>query len=67
MAQEKSRLDWVDAAKGISIILVVMMHSAYGVGTETGRRGLPPLRHRLGNAVPHARVLPDLGPVSVAR
>ena len=33
------RLDWVDAAKGISIILVVMMHSAYGVGEATGEAG----------------------------
>jgi uncharacterized membrane protein YcfT len=34
------RLDWVDAAKGLSIILVVMMHSAYGVGEETGSAGV---------------------------
>jgi len=31
-----ARLDWVDTAKGLSIILVVMMHSAYGVGEATG-------------------------------
>lgn len=36
---ETRRLDWVDAAKGISIILVVMMHSAYGVGEQTGAAG----------------------------
>lgn len=36
----KQRLDWVDAAKGLSIILVVMMHSAYGVGEETGGTGV---------------------------
>lgn len=50
MAQEKSRLDWVDAAKGISIILVVMMHSAYGVGTETGSAGY--LHYVIGWATP---------------
>ena len=41
MAQslDQGRLDWVDVAKGICIILVVMMHSTLGVekaiGTET--------------------------------
>ena len=49
-AQEKSRLDWVDAAKGISIILVVMMHSAYGVGEETGAAGF--LHYVIGWATP---------------
>lgn len=34
------RLDWVDAAKGISILLVVMMYSAYSVGEDTGGIGL---------------------------
>ncbi|WP_417310889.1 acyltransferase family protein [Devosia sp.] len=34
------RLDWVDAAKGLSIILVVMMHSAYGVGEQLGDVGI---------------------------
>lgn len=33
------RLDWVDMAKGISIILVVMMYSAYSVGEDTGGIG----------------------------
>lgn len=33
------RLDWVDVAKGLSIILVVMMHSAYGVGEQTDGTG----------------------------
>ena len=32
------RHDWVDAAKGLSIILVVMMYSAYNVGKYTGDR-----------------------------
>lgn len=35
----KSRLSWVDAAKGISILLVVMMYSAYSVGEDTGGIG----------------------------
>lgn len=39
MSGHSSRLDWVDTAKGLSIILVVMMHSAYGVGEETGGAG----------------------------
>lgn len=34
-----NRHAWVDLAKGISIILVVMMHATYGVGEETGRVG----------------------------
>jgi uncharacterized membrane protein YcfT len=34
------RLQWVDLAKGLSIILVVMMHSAYGVGQEIGGTGV---------------------------
>ncbi len=33
------RLDWVDAAKGISILLVVMLHSTLGVGSEAGATG----------------------------
>jgi len=32
----QNRLDWVDAAKGLSIILVVMMYAAYSVGEDTG-------------------------------
>src|ERR1043166_6815366 len=37
------RLDWVDVAKGICIVLVVMMHSTFGVertiGTSTSLHG----------------------------
>ena len=33
------RLAWVDTAKGICIILVVMMHSTLGVGDAVGREG----------------------------
>ena len=36
MSESKQRLEWVDTAKGISILLVVMMHSAIGVGEVTG-------------------------------
>jgi uncharacterized membrane protein YcfT len=50
MSGEARRLDWVDAAKGVSIILVVMMHSAYGVGEETGGAGY--LHYVIGWATP---------------
>jgi uncharacterized membrane protein YcfT len=39
MTARADRMDWVDVAKGLSIILVVMMHSASGVGEETGNAG----------------------------
>lgn len=35
-AHSKSRVDWVDYAKGICIILVVMMHSTLGVEKAAG-------------------------------
>jgi uncharacterized membrane protein YcfT len=34
-----NRLDWVDYAKGICIIMVVMMHSTLGVEAASGREG----------------------------
>src|ERR1700704_666612 len=34
-----SRIDWVDYAKGICIVMVVMMHSVLGVEHEAGRTG----------------------------
>ncbi len=37
-APETGRLAWVDVAKGICIILVVMMHSTLGVGEAMGAR-----------------------------
>ena len=40
MSGNANRLSWVDTAKGLSIVLVVMMHSAYGVGAETGQAGI---------------------------
>jgi uncharacterized membrane protein YcfT len=45
-----NRLDWVDAAKGLSIILVVMMHSAYGVGEDLNGTGV--LHYVIGWATP---------------
>lgn len=45
-----NRLDWVDAAKGISILLVVMMYSAYSVGEDTGGIGF--LHYIIGFATP---------------
>jgi uncharacterized membrane protein YcfT len=39
MASEASRVGWVDTAKGICIIFVVMMHSTLGVGLAMGGEG----------------------------
>lgn len=50
MSARGTRLEWVDMAKGLSIILVVMMHSAYGVGEETGSAGY--LHYVIGWATP---------------
>jgi uncharacterized membrane protein YcfT len=50
MSVNQNRLEWVDAAKGISIILVVMMHSAYGVGEDLGGVGI--LHYVIGWATP---------------
>lgn len=36
---EKTRLDWVDMAKGLSIFLVVTMYCAASVGEDTGQTG----------------------------
>ena len=44
------RYDWVDAAKGLSIILVVMMYAAYNVGEHTGGVGV--LHYVIGFATP---------------
>lgn len=48
--QARQRHDWVDIAKGISIILVVMMHATFGVGEATGRVGV--MHYALGFAAP---------------
>ena len=39
MSGQNARLQWVDTAKGISIILVVMMYSVFNVGSDTGEPG----------------------------
>ena len=36
---QKSRVDWVDYAKGFCIVMVVMMHSTLGVEQAAGREG----------------------------
>lgn len=38
-AMPDERVDWVDIAKGICIIFVVMMHSTLGVGAAMGNEG----------------------------
>lgn len=50
MKLNANRLDWVDTAKGLSIILVVMMHSAYGVGDDMNNIGV--LHYTIGWATP---------------
>jgi uncharacterized membrane protein YcfT len=50
MSVNHKRLDWVDASKGLSIILVVMMHSAYGVGEDLNDTGI--LHYIIGWATP---------------
>jgi uncharacterized membrane protein YcfT len=39
MSESASRVGWVDTAKGICIIFVVMMHSTLGVGVAMGETG----------------------------
>ncbi|WP_421951663.1 acyltransferase family protein [Pelagibacterium sp.] len=46
----EQRHAWVDVAKGLSIILVLMMHSTYGVGEATERVGF--MHYILGFATP---------------
>ena len=50
MSGQSSRLDWVDAAKGISIILVVMMYSVFNVGQSEDGVGL--FHYVIGFATP---------------
>ena len=40
MSGQSNRLSWVDSAKGISIILVVMMYSVFNVGQDADGVGL---------------------------
>lgn len=37
--EERARVSWVDAAKGIGIVLVVTMHATLGVGDKMGGEG----------------------------
>ncbi len=39
MSVAGERVEWVDTAKGLCIILVVMMHSTLGMGEAVGREG----------------------------
>lgn len=36
---DAARVDWVDTAKGVCIIMVVMLHSTFGVELAAGREG----------------------------
>ena len=60
------RIDWVDYAKGICIVMVVMMHSMLGVEQARRPDRLDARCGRVRKAVPDAGLLPDLGPVPVA-
>ena len=59
----RAAIDWVDYAKGICIVMVVMMHSVLGVEAAAGRDRLHACVRRVRKAVPDAGFLPDLGPV----
>ncbi|MBZ9906104.1 acyltransferase family protein [Mesorhizobium sp. BR115XR7A] len=50
MNSSPMRVPWVDTAKGLSIILVVMMYSAYNTGEYTGGVGF--LHYVIGFATP---------------
>jgi len=50
MSGQNSRLNWVDTAKGISIILVVMMYSVFNVGQDA--EGVGFFHYVIGFATP---------------
>ncbi|MEQ1901146.1 MAG: acyltransferase family protein [Devosia sp.] len=50
MSGQNNRLLWVDTAKGISIILVVMMYSVFNVGQDSEGAGL--FHYAIGFATP---------------
>ena len=50
MSGHTSRLNWVDTAKGISIILVVMMYSVFNVGQDV--EGVGAFHYVIGFATP---------------
>src|ERR1700694_523877 len=39
VTERSERIDWVDYAKGICIVMVVMMHSVLGVEAAAGQTG----------------------------
>ena len=53
------RVDWVDYAKGICIVMVVMMHSVLGVEAAAGQTGFMHLVRDVRQTVPDAGFLPD--------
>ena len=55
------RVDWVDYAKGICIVMVVMMHSVLGVEAAAGQTGFMHAGRDVRQAVPDAGFLPDFG------
>ena len=63
VAERSTRIDWVDYAKGICIVMVVMMHSVLGVGSAAATPVSCMLRD-VRPAVPDAGFLPDFRPVS---
>ena len=61
--ERSTRIDWVDYAKGICIVMVVMMHSVLGVEKAAGHTGFMHAFVLFAQAVPDAGFLPDLRPV----
>ena len=57
------RVDWVDVAKGICIVMVVMMHSTLGVEKAAGATGWMGYVGGVRAALPHAGLLPDRRPL----
>ena len=57
------RVDWVDVAKGICIVMVVMMHSTLGVEKAAGATGWMGYVGGIRAALPHAGLLPDRRPL----
>ena len=50
MSRQANRLEWVDTAKGISILLVVMMYAVFNVGQDA--EGVGALHYVIGFATP---------------
>ena len=59
MAQTR-HIDWVDAAKGMSILMVVMLYSVYSVGEDTG--AISSLHYVIGFMTPFR--MPDFFAIS---